>query len=48
MGLVLLIALIVIAILAIAACLKIRKNRGWTYRKYVDRYGEDFREEKRR
>lgn len=50
MGLLLIIFLLAIAILTVWGCLKIRKkfSRGWKFRDYLDRYGEDFREEKRR
>ena len=50
MGLMVLIFIVVIVCLTVWGCLRIRKkfNRGWKFRDYLDRYGEDFREERRK
>lgn len=55
MGIVILVFALVIGYLAVMGCLKIRKKsrdylnkyRGWKIRDYLDRYGEDFREERK-
>lgn len=56
MGLILLVFALVIGYLTVIACLKIRKKtrdylnkyRSWKIRDYLDRYGEDFKEERRK